>query len=57
MTHRIFTLSEIAIIANMDWDTAIAEDEIDTIEEFDTYEEAVKAFEDRIYDPDLYGVE
>lgn len=57
MTHRIFTLSANAIIANMDWDTAIAEDEIDTVEEFETYEEAVKAFEDRSYDPDLYGVE
>lgn len=57
MAHRIFTLSETAINSNMDWDTAIAENEIETVEEFDSYEEAVAAFEDGNYDTDFYGVE
>lgn len=56
MTHRIFTLSENAIISQMDWDTAFVEEEIETVQEFDSYEEAVAAFEAGNYDPDLYGV-
>ena len=41
----------------MDWDEAIANGEIETVEEFDSYEEAVKAFEDRYPDDQVYGVE
>ena len=57
MIHRIYTLTEKAIEKMMDWDTAIAEGEIVTVEEFDGYEEAVKAFEDGNFDTDFYGVE
>lgn len=57
MTHRIFTLTERANELGYDWDTAIAENEIETVEEFETYEEAVAAFDDRYIDSDIYGVE
>ena len=57
MTHRIFTLTEIARKNNYDWDRAITESEIETIEEFETYEEAVAAFEENYNDPDTYGIE
>lgn len=57
MKHRIFVLSENAQIYQMSRDEAILTDELDTVEEFDTYQEAVKAFEQGSYDPDLYGVE
>lgn len=57
MEHRIFTLSEKAYKEGMDWDKAIYENEIETVEEFDSYEEAVEAFENGGYDSDLYGVE
>lgn len=57
MTHRIYTLTEKAIEEMMDWDTAIAEDEIQTVEEFESYEEAVESFENNSYDTDFYGVE
>ncbi len=57
MKHRIFTFSDKAIIDCMDWDDAICENEIETVAEFDTYAEAVQAFENGNYDPELYGVE
>ena len=57
MTHRIFKLTDKAIENGYDWDTAIAEGEIETVEEFETYEEAVEAFNDRYIDSDIYGVE
>lgn len=57
MTHRIFTLTEKAKELALDWDRAIYDEEIETVEEFETYEEAVAAFENRMLDPDLYGVE
>lgn len=57
MKHRIFTLTETAIQNEMDWDTAIAENEIETVEEFDTYKEAVESFEKGSYDTEIYGVE
>lgn len=57
MKHRIFTFSDNAITECMDWDEAICECEIETVEEFDTYEEAVQAFDDGNYDPEFYGVE
>ena len=57
MTHRVFKLTDKAIENGYDWDRAIAEGEIETIEEFETYEEAVEAFNDRYIDSDIYGVE
>ena len=57
MTHRIFKVTETALECNMDWDEAIANGEIETVEEFDSYDEAVKAFEDRYNDEQVYGVE
>ena len=57
MTHRIFKVTETAIENNMDWDEAIASGEIETVEEFDSYEGAVEAFEDRYNDEQVYGVE
>ena len=57
MTHRVFKLTDKAIENGQDWDRAIAEGEIETVEEFETYEEAVEAFNDRYIDSDIYGVE
>ena len=57
MKHGIFTLTAKAIENGYDWDRAIAEGEIETVEEFETYEEAVEAFNDRYIDSDIYGVE
>ena len=57
MTHRIFTVTEKAIENGMDWDEAIENGEIETVEEFDSYEEAVEAFEERYVDEQVYGVE
>ena len=56
MTHRVFKLTDKAIENGYDWDRAIAEGEIETVEEFETYEEAVEAFNDRYIDSDIYGV-
>ena len=57
MTNRIFKVTETAIENNMDWDEAGANGEIETVEEFDSYDEAVEAFEDRYNDDQIYGVE
>ena len=57
MTHRVFKVTDKAIENGMDWDEAIYNGEIETVEEFDSYEEAVKAFEDRYNDDQVYGVE
>ena len=57
MTHRIFKITEYAEAKKMDWDEAIYNGEIETVEEFDTYKEAVNAYEDRYNDSDTYGVE
>ena len=56
MTHRVFKLTDKAIENGYDWDRAIAEGEIETVEEFETYEEAVEVFNDRYIDSDIYGV-
>ena len=56
MTHRVFTLTAKAIENGYDWDKAIYENEIEFVEEFETYEEAVEAFNDRYIDSDTYGV-
>ena len=57
MTHRVFTLTAKAIENGYDWDRAIAEGEIETVEEFDSYTDAVDAYNDRYNDSDIYGVE
>ena len=57
MTHRIFKMTEKAIENGMDWDEAIYNGEIETVEEFDSYEEALKGYEDRYNDEQVYGVE
>lgn len=57
MTHRVYTMTEEAKAAGLDWDEAISNGEIETVEEFDSYEEAVAAFDDRYIDSDIYGVE
>lgn len=57
MKHRIYRLSETAQIYGMPWDYAICIGEIETVQEFDSYADAVRAYENGDYNPDLYGVE
>ena len=57
MTNRVFKLTDKAIENGYDWDRAIAEGEIETVEEFDSYTDAVDAYNDRYNDSDVYGVE
>lgn len=57
MTHRVYKVTDKAMEQGMNWDEAIYSGEIETVEEFDSYEEAVAAFEDRYSDPDIYGAE
>ena len=39
-----------------DWNMTLINNAIDIVEEFDNYEDAVKAFDEGGYDEDLYGV-
>lgn len=55
--HRIYELTDEAKKQGMDWDEAIYNGEIQTVEEFETKEEALQAYEEDYNDPDLYGVE
>lgn len=55
MRHGIYKMTEAAIKANMDWDKAIYKGEIEYVEEFETYDEAVAAYENGGYDSDEYG--
>lgn len=57
MKHRIFTLTETARFYGLSWDHAIITGEIETVQEFETYEEAVQAYENGGYNDELYGVE
>ena len=57
MSHRIYELTEEAKNKRMDWDEAIYNGEIQTIKEFETFEDALKAYDEEYCDPDLYGVE
>ena len=54
---RIYRMKEEAWEAHKTWDEVFAngEDDIETIEEFDTLKEADEAY--RAYDPDRYGVD
>lgn len=55
--HRIYELTDEAKKQGMGWDEAIYNDEIQTVEEFETLEEALEVFEVEYCDSDLYGVE
>ena len=55
--YRIYELTDEAKKQGMDWDEAIYNGEIQTVEEFETKEEALQAYEEEYNDPDLYGVE
>lgn len=52
----IYKANAEAIANEWDWDTIFANDAIETVEEFDSYKEAVKAYENGGYDEDLYGI-
>lgn len=55
---RIFRMTERAIEKRMDWDTAIFNGEIETVEEFDSMDEAVTYFENELgSDSEQYGIE
>ena len=53
--HRIYTFK--ADTRFCSWDEIIAHGDTVTVEEFETYEDAVSAYDDRYNDPDVYGVE
>jgi hypothetical protein len=36
MTHRVYTMTEEAMAAGLDWDEAISSGKIETVEEFDS---------------------
>lgn len=58
MTHRVYKMTENAWNNGMDWDTAIYNDEIETVEEFDSIEEALEYFENELGgNSEMYGVE
>ncbi|MFA6662318.1 MAG: hypothetical protein WCS56_04730 [Bacilli bacterium] len=52
---RIFTFKKDTKFNN--WEEIIANGDTETVEEFDTYEKAVKVYEEKYNDSDLYGVE
>lgn len=52
----IYTPNAEAIEKEWDWDTIFANNAIDIVEEFESIEDASKAFDERGYDEDLYGV-
>lgn len=54
---RIYKVTTEAIDQGMNWDEVFAAGEIETVEVFDSYEDAVEAFDREGYDPDFYGVE
>ena len=55
--YRIYELTDEAKKQGMNWDEAIYNGEIQTVEEFETKEEALQAYEEEYNDPDLYGGE
>ena len=52
----IYKANAEAIEKEWDWDTIFENNAIDIVEEFDTVEDALKAFDGGGYDEDLYGV-
>lgn len=58
MANRVYKMTENAWEKGMDWDTAINNGEIETVEEFDSLEEALEYFENELCgDSEMYGVE
>lgn len=58
MTNRVYKMTENAWEKGMDWDTAIYNGEIETVEEFDSLEEALEYFDNELGgDSEMYGVE
>lgn len=56
-THRIFKISEEAVIRGLSWDDAISEGLIETVETYETYQDACDAYDAAGYDPEFFGVE
>ena len=58
MTHRIYKMTDKAADGGMTWDEAIYNGEIETVNEFDSIEDAIDYFENELGGNDeLYGVE
>lgn len=58
MTNRVYTMTKAAMDSDMDWDTAIYNNEIETVEEFDSIDEAIAYFENELGgNAEVYGVE
>lgn len=58
MMHRIYKMTDKAVDSNMTWDEAIYNGEIETVEEYDSIESALEAFENEFGGNDeMYGVE
>lgn len=58
MNHRVYTMTAEAWNKGTDWDTAIYNNEIETVAEFETLEEALEYYENDLGgDSDRYGVE
>ena len=56
--NRVYTMTKEAWNNGTDWDTAIANNDIETVAEFETIEEAVAYFENELGgDSERYGVE
>lgn len=51
---KIYRMTDEAWDNEMSWDDALAAGEIEVVEEFDTEEEALAAYD--CYNPDRYGV-
>lgn len=58
MTNRVYTMTKAAWESGMDWDTAIYNNEIETVKEFDSIDEAIAYFENELGgNAEMYGVE
>ena len=57
MKHRIFTLSQHALDEDMRREEAIYQGEIETVKEFDDFDETEEYFEEGGFDTDYYGYE
>lgn len=52
----IYTMTKEAFDKGWDWDKIFANNATVTVKEFDTYEQALEAYDQGEYDQDLYGV-
>ena len=57
MIHRIYVATEESLEKGWKWGAMFYNDGIETVEEFETIEEAIENFEKNGYDEDFYGVE